>query len=131
MPAATFPAGWDLPNWKDVAPRLGLAYDLFGDSSTALKVSWGRYNAANTGHVSVVVPPRDVPRRTGATGTTARSARSTPNRCATRAELEAVGFDPEIAFGEKGGTHVGRTRAAITGRTGTTTCRIGRSARPA
>jgi carboxypeptidase family protein len=31
------------PHWKDVAPRVGVVYDLFGDSLTAVKASWGRY----------------------------------------------------------------------------------------
>jgi hypothetical protein len=30
-------------NWKDLSPRLGLAYDLFGTGKTALKVSVARY----------------------------------------------------------------------------------------
>ena len=33
----------DVPNWKDISPRLGVAYDLFGDSRTALKFSANRY----------------------------------------------------------------------------------------
>jgi len=33
----------DQPHWKDWAPRLGVVYDLFGDSSTAVKASWGKY----------------------------------------------------------------------------------------
>lgn len=33
----------DVPNWKDVSPRLGVAYDLFGDARTALKFSANRY----------------------------------------------------------------------------------------
>ena len=109
VPAAAFPASRDLPNWKDVAPRLGLAYDLFGDSSTALKVSWGRYNAANSYTYQSWFHPAtyQTDRRDWYDCALSPVDRS---RCATRAELEAVGFDPDIAFGEKGGTHVGGPR---------------------
>jgi hypothetical protein len=31
------------PNWKDINPRIGVSYDLFGDGKTALKTSVGRY----------------------------------------------------------------------------------------
>jgi hypothetical protein len=34
-----------VPSWMDVNPRVGAAYDLFGDGRTALKVSLGRYVA--------------------------------------------------------------------------------------
>jgi len=43
LPAIRFPEQRDVPNWKDVNPRVGAAYDLFGTSRTALKVSVGRY----------------------------------------------------------------------------------------
>ena len=33
----------DVPDWKNVSPRIGASYDLFGDGKTALKVSLGRY----------------------------------------------------------------------------------------
>ena len=33
----------NVPNWKDINPRLGAAYDLFGDGRTALKANLGRY----------------------------------------------------------------------------------------
>jgi hypothetical protein len=33
----------DVPNFKDLNPRLGAAYDLFGNGRTAFKVSLGRY----------------------------------------------------------------------------------------
>ena len=33
----------NVPNWKEISPRLGLVYDLFGDGKTALKASVNRY----------------------------------------------------------------------------------------
>src|SRR6185436_15422142 len=38
----TFPAT-DYINWKDLSPRLGAAYDLFGNGTTAVKVNIARY----------------------------------------------------------------------------------------
>src|SRR5262249_38598545 len=32
-----------VPNWKDIFPRVGAAYDLFGDGKTAIKGSVGKY----------------------------------------------------------------------------------------
>ena len=43
MPARTFAPIDNLPNWKDIAPRFGAAYDLFGQGRTALKGSVGKY----------------------------------------------------------------------------------------
>jgi hypothetical protein len=34
---------YNVPNWKDVSPRVGFAYDLFGTGKTAIKSSVGRY----------------------------------------------------------------------------------------
>jgi len=43
VPARHFDPIANLPNWKDVAPRLGAAYDLFGNGKTAIKGSVGKY----------------------------------------------------------------------------------------
>lgn len=37
-----------MPIWKDFAPRLGVVYDLFGNSRTALKAGFNRYNESRT-----------------------------------------------------------------------------------
>jgi len=43
VPGAIFPELKGVPIWKDVVPRLGVAYDLFGDGRTALKGGANRY----------------------------------------------------------------------------------------
>jgi Carboxypeptidase regulatory-like domain len=43
-----FDAIENVPNWKDLSPRLGLSYDLTGDGKTALKLTVSRYVATTT-----------------------------------------------------------------------------------
>jgi Carboxypeptidase regulatory-like domain len=43
VPARDFQAVKNVPNWKNLNPRLGAAYDIFGNGKSALKFSLGRY----------------------------------------------------------------------------------------
>jgi len=46
--ARSFPEVKNAPNWQDVNPRVGIAYDLFGNGKTALKGNVGRFVQAVT-----------------------------------------------------------------------------------
>ena len=43
--AAQFFPGFELQHWHDISPRGGIAYDLFGNGKTAIKMSVARYVA--------------------------------------------------------------------------------------
>jgi hypothetical protein len=43
IPDISFPESHDSTNWKDLSPRMGAAYDVFGNGKTAIKGSLGRY----------------------------------------------------------------------------------------
>jgi len=47
----------NVPNWKALNPRLGAAYDLFGDARSALKVSINRYVVSDSLTLSQAVNP--------------------------------------------------------------------------
>ncbi len=43
LPARDYPELKDVVNWKDLSPRLGASYDVFGNGKTAIKASVSRY----------------------------------------------------------------------------------------
>jgi len=47
IPARTFAAVPNVPNWNDIDPRFGASYDLFGNHKTAIKASISRYVSTN------------------------------------------------------------------------------------
>jgi hypothetical protein len=48
----SFAAVNDVPNWKDVSPRIGVAYDVFGNGKTAIKAQVGRYVTVQTTQIA-------------------------------------------------------------------------------
>ena len=113
VPGFDVPGRENLPNWSDIAPRLGMAYDLFGDASTAVKFSWGRYNASNTTSYSRQF---NAVTHVGENRNWFDCALSPANdtQCATRQELMAMGFDPAVAFGgSMAGTHTVGTAGTV------------------
>ena len=58
-------------SYKDVSPRMGLAYDLFGTGKTALRLSVGRYleGAGVTGNYANTNPTLRMPQTTSVFGT--------------------------------------------------------------
>src|SRR5262249_47217707 len=57
----TYPEVDDLPNYKDISPRIGAAYDVFGNGKTAIKGSWGRYlSSQGGGRMNTLAPANAV-----------------------------------------------------------------------
>jgi hypothetical protein len=48
VPARSFPARTDVPNWKDLNPRFGVVWDPTGSGKTAVKFGVNRYVQSNT-----------------------------------------------------------------------------------
>jgi hypothetical protein len=57
FPAFTAPAVSNVPNWKDLNPRVGVAYDLTGDGKTVLKGGVNRYVTTLTTSIATLFGP--------------------------------------------------------------------------
>ena len=56
-PARNFAAVENAPNWKDIDPRFGVSWDIFGDGKTAVKGSIGRYVIGESYTIARAVNP--------------------------------------------------------------------------
>jgi len=57
VPARHFDAVKNVPDWFNVSPRVGVAYDLFGNAKTALKFSAGKYSTPLTTSLGRLLNP--------------------------------------------------------------------------
>jgi hypothetical protein len=57
VPARDYAPVSDVPKWKDVSPRVGASYDLFGNGKTALKATLGRYAAGAGAYLAAAANP--------------------------------------------------------------------------
>ena len=60
VPVRDYPEVTHSPHWQNLNPRLGVAFDLFGDGKTAVKASLGRYSYRDVG-VAVDIPSANTP----------------------------------------------------------------------
>ena len=58
FPAYSSPAVDNVPNWRDLNPRVGAAYDLFGTGKTAIKGGINRYVAGASTTVATTFGPQ-------------------------------------------------------------------------
>src|SRR4029450_13530478 len=57
IPERDFAKVNDVPLWKAWAPRLGVAWDMFGDGKTAVKMALGRYVQKNCTGITLANNP--------------------------------------------------------------------------
>ena len=57
LPARNYPQIDNVPNWKDISPRLGGAYDLFGNGRTVLRANWAKYVQSESTNMATLNNP--------------------------------------------------------------------------
>jgi hypothetical protein len=55
--ARQYDAIHDVPNWKDISPRIGGTYDLFGNGKTVVRGNWGQFLASESTNMATLNNP--------------------------------------------------------------------------
>ena len=95
LPERVLPKIPNVPDWKDVSPRLGVAYDVFGNGKTAFKTSLSRYVASEATNFQGSVNPLGSPFVPGLTDTRTWSDRNGDRL----PQDDEVGPSTNLAFG--------------------------------
>jgi hypothetical protein len=105
VPARTFAPQENLPNWKTIVPRIGLAYNLFGKGKTVLRASASKYAGGFGTTLAQSVDPMFL---TSETCTWNAFAGTTPALMATQGQtiLNASTFTKCNGFSGAVNTHV-------------------------
>jgi hypothetical protein len=87
-------------DWKDISPRVGVAYDLFGDGRTAIKGSVARYVAGQNVAVANANNPATGVSLTSTRSWTDRDGNNLPFDANGNYQLDELGPNPNVNFGQ-------------------------------
>ncbi len=120
VPARSFPAVTNAPNYWNVNPRVGAAYDLFGNGKTAVKFSLGRFNPYGAAEGAAAPGAVNIPANNQAASTTRNWTDANGNYvpdCDLRNPVAQGECGPwsDLTFGQIRGTNTQRAADALEG----------------